>query len=131
MRTIDEILEYFSLMDDWESRYQYLIDLGKTLPPMPPSLKNEENLIRGCTSKVWLVPEIRNNVLSFQADSDSHIVKGLVAILFALYNNQPVAGLAQIPVHDIFDKLDLSQNLSPNRRNGFFSMVERLQGMVS
>ncbi len=128
MRTIDEILEYFSLMDDWENRYQYLIDLGKTLPPMPSSLKNEENLIRGCTSKVWLVPEIRDDVLSFQADSDSHIVKGLVAILFALYNNQPIANLAQIPVHDIFDKLGLSQNLSPNRRNGFFSMVERLRG---
>lgn len=128
MQTIEEILEYFSLMEEWEGRYQYLIDLGKTLPPMPLSLKNDENLVHGCTSKVWLIPEIRNGLLEFQADSDSHIVKGLVAILFALYNHQPVATLTHIPVDKIFEQLGLSQNLSPNRRNGFFSMVERLQG---
>lgn len=128
MRSLEEILEYFSLVDEWDARYQYLIDLAKTLPPMPPFLKNEENLVRGCTSKVWLAPENHDGLLHLRADSDSYIVKGLIAILFALYDNQPVASLGQIPVEKTFERLGLSQNLSPNRRNGFFSMVEQLKG---
>lgn len=126
--TINDIIEVFELFgDDWEERYRYIIDLGKTVPLMNDDLKIESNMVRGCTSKVWMVTRIENNIFSFQADSDAHIVKGLIGLLLILFNNQPLSEIPKIDVTKIFTQLGLEQNLSPNRRNGFFSMVERIK----
>ncbi len=130
--TIDDIIEVFELFgDDWEERYRYLIDLGKTIPSMPDELKTDSYLVPGCTSKVWLAPEIENGVFRFQADSDAHIVRGLIALLLILFNERPAADIASMDVAGIFARLGLEQNLSPNRRNGFFSIVERIKALTS
>ncbi len=127
-RTIDDVIELFELFgDDWEARYQYLIDLGKTVPDFPAEQKTESNEVRGCTSKVWMIPHTKDGIFTFEADSDAHIVKGLIGLLLILFNNRPVAELAGVDVEGIFTRLGLSQNLSPNRRNGFFAMVGKLK----
>lgn len=127
METLDEIIESFELMDDWEDRYRLLIDLGKKLPNFPEDLKRDEFLVRGCTSKVWIVVDVQDGILKFQADSDAHIVKGLVALLYVIFNNMALSNIASVDIDSIFKKLSLDQNLSPNRRNGFYSMVERIR----
>jgi len=127
MMTLDEILETFSLIDDWEERYSILIDLGKKLPDLPESLHREEFLVKGCTSKVWMIPEVNSGFFTFQADSDAHIVKGLVALLFITFNEMPTKDIASVDVESVFQQLGLDKNLSPNRRNGFFSMVEKIK----
>jgi len=124
---LDEAIENFALFDDWEERYRYLIDLGRKLPKMDESLKTEENLVQGCTSRVWLKAEIHRDTLTFVADSDAHIVRGLVALLFAAYNNVKISEINKIDIDSAFNKIGLSQNLSPNRRNGFFAMVQRIK----
>ncbi len=125
--SLDEIREVFSLFDDWEDRYRYLIDLAKTVPLMDDSLKTDDNLVRGCTSRVWMVTDFKNNQINFTADSDAHIVKGLIGLLMAIYNHKPISALKELPIETIFLELGLSNNISPNRRNGFFAMVERLK----
>ncbi len=127
LQSLDQVIETFSLFDDWEDRYRYLIDLGKSVPEMPDSDKTEANLVRGCTSRVWMTSEIRDGVFHFDADSDAHIVKGLIGLLMVIYQGRALAEIKAIDVDDIFAKLGLEQNLSPNRRNGFFSMVERIK----
>lgn len=124
---LDDIREAFSLFDDWEDRYRYLIDLAKYLPPMGDDQKIESSLVKGCTSRVWMVSDFRNGVVRFVADSDAHIVKGLIGLLMAIYNDRPIETLKTLPIETVFEELGLSQNISPNRRNGFFSMVERLK----
>jgi cysteine desulfuration protein SufE len=125
--TLDEIREVFSLFDDWEDRYRYLIDLAKLVPPMDDSLKNDDSIVRGCTSRVWMVSDFKEGHIHFIADSDAHIVKGLIGLLMAIYNDKPISTLHELPIETIFAELGLSQNISPNRRNGFFAMVERLK----
>lgn len=127
MENLQELQENFELFDDWEERYRYLIDLGRKLPKMDESLKNDETLVRGCTSQVWLVPEIKDGVLYFQADSDAHIVRGLVALLVAAYQGQKLTDIPHIDIEQTFREIGLDQHLSPNRRSGFFSMVERIK----
>ncbi|MDD3020000.1 MAG: SufE family protein [Alphaproteobacteria bacterium] len=131
MITLEEIIESFELMDDWEDRYSLLIDLGKKLPELPAALHLDEFLVKGCTSKVWMIPEVRDGVFTFQADSDAHIVKGLVALLYIIFNNTPVSEIEFKDIPAIFSKLGLEQNLSPNRRNGFFSMVEKIRSFAA
>lgn len=129
--TIADIIEVFELFgEDWEERYRYLIDLGKTVPAMPDNLKTESTQVYGCTSKVWMVSKIENGIFHVQADSDAHIVKGLIGLLLILFNNRPVSEIARIDVKAIFTQLELEQNLSPNRRSGFFSMVEKIKASV-
>lgn len=130
VQRIDEIIESFSLYDDWEDRYALLIDLGKKLPDFPEDLKNNENLVRGCVSRVWMVPAVKDGIFSFQGDSDAFIVKGLVGLLHIIYSGQPVANLKLIDIDGIFNKLGLLQNLSPNRRNGVFSMIEKIKNIA-
>ncbi len=130
VQRIDEIIESFSLYDDWEDRYSLLIDLGKKLPDFPEDMKKDENLVRGCVSKVWMVPHIEKGIFTFQADSDAFIVKGLVGLLHIIYNGQPLPTLKSIDIDGIFEKLGLLQNLSPNRRNGVFSMIERIRNIT-
>ena len=127
MENLQELQENFELFDDWEERYRYLIDLGRKLPKMDESLKNDETLVRGCTSQVWLVPDIKDGVLYFQADSDAHIVRGLIALLVAAYQGQKIADISSIDIEQTFRDIGFDQHLSPNRRSGFFSMVERIK----
>ncbi|MAE52149.1 MAG: Fe-S cluster assembly protein SufE [Micavibrio sp.] len=127
MDNIQDLKENFALFDDWEERYRYLIDLGRVLPKMDDALKTDETLVRGCTSKVWLAAHVKDGVLHFQADSDAHIVRGLVALLVAAYDGQKLSDIPNIDIEGMFSEIGLDQHLSPNRRNGFFAMVERIR----
>lgn len=128
--TTDEIEENFALFSDWEERYQYLIDLGKALPALDEAHKTDLYKVRGCTSQVWLVPDVAEGKLRFQADSDALIVKGLIAVLMSAYNTKTPSEISEFPINDYFDSLGLGQNLSPNRRNGFFAMVEKIKSLA-
>ena len=128
---IDTLLADLSLFDNWQDRYQYLIDMGRGLAAMDPALKTEENKVRGCQSQVWLVVEVdAQDRLRLLADSDSAIVKGLVGIILALYDGRARAELAEVDVDGVFEQLGLQQHLSINRRNGFYAMVERIKALA-
>jgi cysteine desulfuration protein SufE len=128
----ERLLETFAVIEDWEERYAIIIDLGNKLPPMPEELKTEESKVTGCISQVWMVSQQSDdasNTFSFIADSDSHIVKGLIAILHIIYSGRPVSEISSIDINQIFTQLGLEQHLSPNRRNGFYSMVEKIKAL--
>lgn len=125
--TTDDIIETLSFFDGWEERYKYIIDLGKELPSMDPALKVEENIVRGCQSQVWLVPEPKNQQLFFQVDSDAHIVKGLLAVVLAAFNGKTAEEILHFDVERYFDQLDLVRHLSPTRGNGLRAMVQRIK----
>ncbi|MCB1562795.1 MAG: SufE family protein [Alphaproteobacteria bacterium] len=127
LQRIEDLVENFSLFEDWEERYRYLIDLGRELPPMDEALKTDETLVRGCTSRVWMVIGTDGGRLHFVADSDAHIVRGLVALLMAAYQDIPLGEIESVDIDGLFERIGLSQNLSPNRRNGFFAMVEKIR----
>ena len=131
MPTLSDITSDFAVLDDWEDRYRYLIELGRELPPLPDDLRTDANKVRGCASQVWLATEIRseggNPVLHFLADSDAHIVRGLIAILSAIYNDRPVDEVLTIEADPIFEKLGLKEHLTPQRSNGLASMVARVR----
>ena len=129
--TLQELVESFALFDSWEDRYRYLIDLGGRLPPMDNALKTDESFVRGCTSKVWLVVEKRGEKLHFIADSDAVIVKGLIYLLLVAYQDKPAGDIANIDIESAFEQIGLHQHLSPNRRNGFFAMVERIRALAA
>jgi cysteine desulfuration protein SufE len=128
---IGELVEHFQFFDDWEDRYRYLIDLGKELPELPAELKTEETKVRGCTSQVWLVGERDGDVMRFRADSDSFIVRGLIVVLLTLYDRRTAAEVRATDVERVFRDIGLDTHLSPNRRNGFFSMVERIHALAA
>jgi cysteine desulfuration protein SufE len=130
--TIDEITENFSLLDEWDDRYRYVIELGRSLPPFPEEARTEANKVQGCASQVWLTTRTkpdggRGPVMTFLADSDAHIVRGLIAILFALYSGKPAKDILTIDALALFDRLGLRENLTPQRSNGLRSMVERIR----
>ena len=127
--TIDAIRADFALLDDWEDRYRYLIELGRTLPPLPDTLRTEANKVRGCASQVWLTSRTHGMppVLEFYGDSDAHIVRGLIAILFALFQGKTAEEALRADAHALFAELGLKEHLTPQRSNGFFSMVERVR----
>lgn len=126
------LAENFSFLSDWEERYAYLIDLGKTLPDFPENQKNEETLVRGCTSQVWMIDTSQDDdTISFLADSDAHIVRGLIAVLYTVYNHQDKIFVRDFVIEEYFVRLGLQEHLSPNRRNGFFAMVRRIQNMAA
>ena len=132
MSGIDDIIDNFALLDDWDDRYRYVIELGRTLPPLAEAEHNEANKVRGCTSQVWLVTHVKPDgaggpVLSFEGDSDAHIVRGLVAILFAVYSGKTAREILDTDAIAIFDTLGLRENLTPQRSNGLRSMVERIR----
>lgn len=129
---IDEILDNFSLLDDWDDRYRYIIELGRTLAPLPEDARIEANKVQGCASQVWLTTRIEPDgeagpVLSFVGDSDAHIVRGLIAILFAIYSNKSARDILATDALDLFDRLGLREHLTPQRSNGLRSMVERIR----
>ena len=127
---ISEIVDNFEVFDDWEDRYGYLIALGAKLEPMPEHLKTEATKVQGCVSQVWMVPGWDEGRLTLLADSDAQIVRGLIAVLLAIFAGKSRAEIQEIDVDTIFGKLGLDQHLSPNRRNGFFSMVERVKSFT-
>lgn len=133
MMSIEDILENFDLFDDWEDRYRFVIDLGRDLPPFPDDARSEENRVRGCTSRVWLISELAGNppVLTLEGDSDAHIVKGLVAILLSLYSGKTPAEILKIDAKALLGKLGLEAHLSPMRTNGLYSMVERIRAIAA
>jgi cysteine desulfuration protein SufE len=132
MSKIDEIVENFTLLDQWDDRYRYVIELGRTLQPLAESAHVEANKVRGCASQVWLITHVKPNgsagpVLSFEGDSDAHIVRGLIAILFALYSGKSAKEILAIDSLALFDRLGLRENLTPQRSNGLRSMVDRIR----
>ena len=132
MTTIDDIIENFALLDEWDDRYRYVIELGRTLEPLSEELRSEANKVQGCASQVWLATHVEPDgaagpTLSFVGDSDAHIVRGLIAILFALYSGKGAKQILSTDAVDLFEKLGLREHLTPQRSNGFRSMVDRIR----
>jgi cysteine desulfuration protein SufE len=129
---IKELVDNFSLFEDWEDRYRYLISLGASLPPMEEDLKTESSLVKGCMSQVWMVLGWdEHGRIILLADSDAQIVKGLIAVLSVLFAGKTKAEAEKTHVTVEFAALGLDQHLSPNRRNGFFAMVERVSAFIA
>lgn len=130
--SLDDIKSDFALLDDWEDRYRYVIELGRTLEPMPDALKTDANKVRGCASQVWLSTTVDREPaggprLTFVGDSDAHIVRGLIAILFAIYQGKSAAEIQSLEAEQIFASLGLKDHLTPQRSNGLASMVARIR----
>ncbi|HPY66675.1 MAG TPA: SufE family protein [Bacteroidales bacterium] len=122
----EEIVESFSAFDDWMEKYNLLIDLGKELPVLDPKHKTKDFLIEGCQSKVWLYPEYNGNTITFKADSDALITKGIVSLLIKVFSGRTPEEIISAELNFI-DKIGLRQNLSPTRANGLFSMVRQIK----
>lgn len=124
---IAELIENFSFFENWEEKYQYVIDLGHRLEPLDDAFKTEEWKIKGCQSQVWLVPQFANGHIHFKGDSDAILVRGIIAIVLMIYNDKTPQEIKSIEVEEIFAKLGLEENLTPSRRNGMLSMVSKIR----
>ncbi|MCW2307916.1 SufE family protein [Rhodobium gokarnense] len=128
---IDDIVENFELLDDWEDRYRYVIELGKELEPLPDDERTEANKVHGCTSQVWLATHLENGDgtarLTFRGDSDAHIVRGLIAILFAQLSGQTAPEILDADPAATFQRIGLSDHLTPQRANGLNAMIARIR----
>jgi cysteine desulfuration protein SufE len=122
----DEIIDEFAMFDDWQERYQYMIDLGKTLPLINPEYKTEDNIITGCQSKVWVHAKMNNDKVEFTADSDAIITKGIIAILIRVFSNQHPKDIIEGNT-EFIDKIGLKEHLSPTRANGLVSMIKKIK----
>ena len=122
----EEIIDEFSMFEDWEERYQYMIDLGKTLPLINDQFKTDEYIIKGCQSKVWIHAEMKDGKILFTADSDAIITKGIIAILIRVFSNQSPQDIISANM-DFIDKIGLKEHLSPTRANGLVSMIKQLK----
>ena len=132
MADLQTIIDDFELIDDWEDRYRYVIDLGRTLEPLPAEAHNEANKVHGCVSQVWLQTRVSEDgkngpVLSFLGDSDAHIVRGLVAIILSIYSGHDARAILDTDALGIFRQLGLIEHLTPQRSNGVRAMVERIR----
>ena len=130
--TLDQIRADFAFLDDWEDRYRYVIELGRTLEPLPEAAHNEANKVRGCASQVWLATKVEGNPgpaarLTFLGDSDAHIVRGLIAILLTVHSGQTAAEILATDAQAIFGTLGLNEHLTPQRSNGLASMMSRMR----
>ena len=130
--TIDDIRSNFALLDDWDDRYRYVIELGRTLDPMPDADHSSENKVQGCASQVWLTRSVdrsnaKNPVLHFKGDSDAHIVRGLIAILLTIQSGQSAQAILASDPLKVFDELGFREHLTPQRSNGLRAMVERIR----
>ncbi|MBK1726566.1 SufE family protein [Halorhodospira neutriphila] len=131
---LNELIETFDFIEDWEERYRILIDLGRKLPEFPEAERTEANRVEGCTSNVWLVchrDESDPERLVFIADSDAFIVKGLIALVLMAYSRATPEEIQQTDIRDLFRRLGLERNLSPNRRDGFYAMVDRIHELAA
>jgi cysteine desulfuration protein SufE len=122
----NDIIDEFSMFEDWEERYQYMIDLGKTLPLIEDQHKTEENIIKGCQSKVWVHANMQDDKINFTADSDAIITKGIIAILIRTFSNQHPNDIIESNT-DFIDKIGLKEHLSPTRANGLVSMIKQIK----
>ncbi len=133
LMTLNDIRSNFALLDDWEDRYRYLIEIGRELPPLESRAKVEANKVRGCASQVWLLTDVKapvnggGPVLHFKGDSDALIVRGLIAVLFAMFDGRDVEDILKVDAEKEFASLGLKDHLTPQRSNGFASMVERIR----
>lgn len=133
MQTLSEIRANFDLLDEWEDRYRYVIELGRTLKPLSDELRTEANKVRGCASQVWLSTSIKKRdgcfspQLTFEGDSDAHIVRGLIAILFAIYDGKRADEILAVDAEPIFAEFGLKEHLTRQRSNGLASMVSRIR----
>jgi cysteine desulfuration protein SufE len=132
MTSIDEIKDNFELLEDWDDRYRYVIELGRTLVPMSETEHSPENKVQGCASQVWLSRTTARNdkgdtILSFLGDSDAHIVRGLIAILLSLYSGRTPKAILATDAIAVFNELGFKEHLTPQRSNGLRSMVERVR----
>lgn len=125
-----EIIEDLEFFDDWEDRYKYIIDLGKSLPAMGDDLKTELRLVKGCQSSVWIEPDQNGDLMTFVVDSDAIIVRGLLALVMAAYDQKTAAAIDAFDIDAYFAELDLERHLSPTRGNGLKSIVARIQAMA-
>ena len=130
--SIDEIVSNFELLDDWEERYRYLIELGRQMEPLADEAHTDANKVRGCASQVWLTTDVDTDDrgdkrLTFRGDSDAHIVRGLIAILFALYSGKTAKEILALDPFATFDRMGLREHLTPQRSNGLRSMVNRIR----
>ncbi|EGV42119.1 SufE family protein [Bizionia argentinensis JUB59] len=122
----NEIIDEFSMFDDWQERYQYMIDLGKSLPLIDAQYKTDNNLIKGCQSKVWVHADLVDNKIIFTADSDAIITKGIIAILIRSFSNQEPKNIISAKT-DFIDEIGLKDHLSPTRANGLVSMIKQIK----
>ncbi len=122
----NDIIDEFSMFEDWEERYQYMIDLGKTLPLIEDQYKTDDNIIRGCQSKVWVHANMQDDKVNFTADSDAIITKGIIAILIRAFSNQHPNAIIEANT-DFIDKIGLKEHLSPTRANGLVSMIKQIK----
>jgi len=130
--TLDEIVDNFSLLEEWDDRYRYVIELGRALSPLAERDRTEANKVQGCASQVWLATTVHPNgqggpMLTFFGDSDAHIVRGLIAILFAMFSGKQARDILSTDAIAVFERLGLREHLTPQRSNGFRSMVERIR----
>ena len=125
--TLEELIENFSYLDNWEDRYSYLIDLGNNLENLPEEYKTPEWKVQGCQSQVWLVPQFQDGKLHFLGDSDAILVRGLISIVLMIYNDKSPSEIKAVAVDDIFAKLGLKEHLSPSRRNGLEAMIAKIR----
>jgi cysteine desulfuration protein SufE len=127
----EEIVEDFEFIEDWEDRYRHVIDLGKAMTPLDEAFKVPATKVDGCASQVWLHPRIEAGVFSFEGDSDAMIVRGLIAVLRALYDGLPLAEVAKVDARAEFERLGLNEHLSSQRSNGLRAMIERIRSVAA
>lgn len=128
---INELIENFELLDDWEDKYRYIIDLGAGLPPLEDRFRTEEWKVRGCQSQVWLVPEKKDGRLFFKGDSDAAIVKGIISVVLTIFSGKTPEEILQVDIDSLFGRLGLQEHLSPSRRNGLGAMTEKIRYYAS
>ncbi len=130
MKTLDDIVDIFELLEDWEQRYQYLIELGEKLPAMPIVHKTKDNKVKGCMSQVWVYAYLNDkdaDKLHYHGDCDTSIIKGVLAVLIQLADDKTAADIQQLDVDELFERLNLDEHLSPNRHVGVFAIVELMK----
>jgi cysteine desulfuration protein SufE len=129
--SIDTVTDNFNLLDEWEDRYRYIIELGRSLPPLNEAERTPANKVQGCASQVWIASHVNAKsgepILTFEGDSDALIVKGLIAIAFMLYSDRPACEILATDANSVFSALGLREHLTPQRSNGFAAMVARIQ----
>jgi cysteine desulfuration protein SufE len=126
----DEIIDDLAFFDDWEQRYQYIIDLGKSIPGLPEEAKTPERLVKGCQSSVWLIENYNGEVITFDVDSDAVIVQGLLALVLAAYNNKSPKAILAFDIDGYFEALDLERHITPTRGNGLRAIVGKIQDLA-
>ncbi|WP_213608428.1 SufE family protein [Pseudoalteromonas sp.] len=129
--TRDDIIDDMAFFDDWEQRYQYIIDLGKSISRIDENEKTDENVVKGCQSKVWLISNLDDGILYFKADSDAVIINGLLALVMVVFNNKTPKDILAVDIDEYFKQLDLERHITPSRGNGLKAIVAKIQAIAN